>query len=82
MGTARLAAGRSELEEYPIDIVTCADHVREVTRRLAEFGRLIRKAIDEAESAGDQDTMDVFIEISRDIDKWLWFVEAHEQASR
>jgi len=29
---------------------------------------------------GDLDTADLFTEISRGIDKWLWFVEAHLQA--
>lgn len=28
----------------------------------------------------DADTADTFTEISRGIDKWLWFVEAHLQA--
>src|SRR5216684_2048557 len=28
---------------------------------------------------GDKDTNDIFIEISRGVDKWLWMVEAHLQ---
>jgi starvation-inducible DNA-binding protein len=28
------------------------------------------------------DTADIFTEISRGIDKWLWFVEAHAQAAK
>lgn len=82
MGTLRIAAGQSQLEEYPCDIVTCEDHVREVSGRLSEFGRLMRKSIEDAQGAGDQDTTDICIEISRDIDKWLWFVEAHKQAAK
>ena len=31
---------------------------------------------------GDLDTADLFTEVSRGIDKWLWFVEAHLQAER
>jgi len=30
----------------------------------------------------EKDTADLFTEISRGIDKWLWFVEAHSQASK
>ena len=30
----------------------------------------------------DADTADLFTEVSRGIDKWLWFVEAHSQASK
>jgi starvation-inducible DNA-binding protein len=41
-----------------------------------------RKAIDDANDLGDLDTADLFTEISRGIDKWLWFVEAHLQAER
>ena len=36
-------------------------------------------AADEAEVEIDADTMDIFTEISRGTDKWLWFVEAHIQ---
>ncbi|NDH86216.1 DNA starvation/stationary phase protection protein Dps, partial [bacterium] len=28
------------------------------------------------------DTADIFTEISRGTDKWLWFVEAHLQSER
>ena len=36
----------------------------------------------EADKPGDADTADMFTEISRGIDKWLWFVEAHTQANK
>ena len=36
----------------------------------------------EANDLGDLDTADLFTEVSRGIDKWLWFVEAHLQAER
>ena len=42
----------------------------------------MRAAIDTADQAGDADTADIFTEISRGTDKWLWFVEAHLQAER
>ena len=34
-------------------------------------------AIETSDHAGDDDTNDIFIEISRGVDKWLWLVEAH-----
>jgi starvation-inducible DNA-binding protein len=40
----------------------------------------VRKGIDAAHRAGDEDTADLFTEISRGTDQWLWFVEAHLQA--
>jgi starvation-inducible DNA-binding protein len=39
----------------------------------------MRAAIDEADKAGDADTADLFTEISRDLDKDLWFLQAHLQ---
>jgi starvation-inducible DNA-binding protein len=36
----------------------------------------------EATELDDAGTADLFTEISRGIDKLLWFVEAHSQASR
>jgi starvation-inducible DNA-binding protein len=42
----------------------------------------MRKAIDQANALGDLDTTDLFTEVSRGIDKWPWFVEAHLQTER
>jgi starvation-inducible DNA-binding protein len=80
-GTARTAAKRSALAEYP-SVVDGAAHVDALSSALAAFGKLARKAIDQSNDFGDLDTADLFTEVSRGIDKWLWFVEAHQQASR
>lgn len=81
-GTIRIAASLSRLEEYPLAIADGADHVVAVSKALSTFGREVREAIDQAGKLVDADTADIFTEISRGIDKWLWFVEAHGQASR
>lgn len=57
------------------------EHVHAVADVLASFGRLARAAIDHAAHAKEQDTSDIFTEISRETDRWLWMVEAHRQAS-
>ena len=80
LGTARMAAAASTLEEYPPDAVAGSETVAIVADRLAVYGALVRAGIDQAADLGDQDTADMFTEISRTIDKYLWFVEAHEQA--
>ncbi len=79
-GTARVAAEQSSLKEYPLDIVEGRAHVAALADVLAAFGAHVRRNIDEAAEAGDQGTADLFTEISRSIDKTLWFVEAHGQA--
>jgi starvation-inducible DNA-binding protein len=81
-GTARMAAQRSSLEEYPRNAVDGRSHVNALSSVLAAFGKSARKAIDSANEFGDLDTADLFTEISRGIDKWLWFVEAHQQEDR
>lgn len=81
-GTARVAASRSELEQYPLDIADGAAHVEAVARALSTFGHNARKTINEANELDDADTADLFTEVSRGIDKWLWFIEAHTQAPK
>jgi starvation-inducible DNA-binding protein len=78
-GTARMAAQRSSLGEYPTSALDGHAHVEALSSALAAFGKSVRKAIDDS---NDLDTADLFTEISRGIDKWLWFVEAHLQAER
>jgi starvation-inducible DNA-binding protein len=81
-GTARIVAKRSALAEYPAKAVDGRSHVEALSSALAAFGAAARKGIDQADELGDLDTADLFTEVSRGIDKWLWFVEAHLQAER
>jgi len=81
-GTARMAAKRSALTEYPANAADGRSHVEALSSALATFGKAARKAIGAANELGDLDTADLFTEVSRGIDKWLWFVEAHLQAER
>jgi starvation-inducible DNA-binding protein len=79
-GTARVAAAQSNLEEYPLDIAAGMRHAAAVGEKLAAFGKSIRSDIDHAAELGDADTADLFTQISRDMDKQLWLVDAHLQA--
>jgi starvation-inducible DNA-binding protein len=81
-GTVRAAAKRSRLPEYPLAIASGPEQIEALSRSLAYFGQEIRKGIDQADEVGDKDTADIFTEISRSLDKDLWFVEAHAQAER
>lgn len=79
-GTARLAAANTRLEEYPADIASSEDHVRALVARFASLAESTRAAIGRAADAGDDSTADLFTEVSRGLDKALWFLEAHIQA--
>lgn len=76
-GTAREAVRRSTISEYPIEFTASADHLDTLSTALAQFGKVTRSAIDSAVELGDQDTANLFTEISRGIDKNLWLVETH-----
>jgi starvation-inducible DNA-binding protein len=80
MGTVRLAAANSSLNEYPHEITDGAAHVDALSSALADFGKKVRGDIDTTADLGDQDTSDLFTGVSREIDKLLWFVEAHIHA--
>jgi starvation-inducible DNA-binding protein len=79
LGTVRMAAESTRLEAYPTDIFDSMGTVELVADRMASLAKSTRMASDEAEKVHDMDSNDMFIEISRDIDKWLWFLEAHLQ---
>jgi len=46
-GTARIAAGRSRLEEYPLAIADGSAHVEAVSKALSTFGHEARNSIDQ-----------------------------------
>jgi starvation-inducible DNA-binding protein len=81
-GTARSVAKRSTLSEYAPKTNAGRDHVEALSSALAAFGKVVRHAIDQSGELKDADTADIFTEVSRGVDKWLWFVEAHLQADR
>lgn len=81
MGTARIAANESILPEYPLDILEGKAHVVALADRYAPYAKLVRDAIDQTDELGDADTADLFTEVSRAIDKRLWFLEAHLQTT-
>jgi starvation-inducible DNA-binding protein len=80
MGTVRLSAENSSLAEYPHEISDGTAHVDALSTALSDFGKKARKNIDTTDEIGDKDTADLYTGISRNLDKLLWFVEAHNQA--
>jgi len=78
-GTVGVVAQRTTLVDYPIGLSKGSEHVAALSDALAMFGRAVRMGIDEMTELKDADSADVLTEISRGVDKWLWFVEAHQQ---
>jgi starvation-inducible DNA-binding protein len=79
LGTVRMAAASSRLPEIPTGIDTGVDYVQALVERYGIHANAMRDAIDKADEAGDKDTADLFTEISRELDKDLWFLQAHLQ---
>ena len=75
-GTVQIVAERSSLKPYPIEISDGRAHVEALANALAEVAARTRAAIDECGQIGDQNSADLFTEVSRSVDKHLWFVEA------
>ena len=78
-GTVRFAGQRSSLSEYPLVLSTGEEHVAALSDVLAQFSGRAREAIGQLEEFEDPDSMDILTEVSRGVEKWLWFVEAHQQ---
>jgi starvation-inducible DNA-binding protein len=78
-GTVGVVAERSTLVDFPLALSTGAEHVAALSDALAGFGRTTRVGIEEMNELEDADSAYMLTEISRGVDKWLWFVEAHQQ---
>ena len=78
-GTIRMAVQASRLTEIPTDIDAGIDYVRALVERYSLHANNTRAGIEQADQAGDMDTADLLTEISRELDKDLWFLQAHMQ---
>jgi starvation-inducible DNA-binding protein len=78
-GTVAVAARRSKLKNYPLSITSGRDHLLYLSTQLSVYGKSVRGGIDSTAELGDADTADLFTQLSRAIDKYLWFLEAHLQ---
>lgn len=76
-GTLQVVAAGSKLKPYPVEARAALEHLTALADRLAVVAAGARQAIDTADRAGDKDTADLFTEVSRDLDKQLWYLEAH-----
>ena len=78
-GTIQMAAERSHLPPYPLNIAPGKVHVAALSAALAAFGGETRSAIDESATLGDPVTSDILTEITRAADQALWKLESHHE---
>jgi len=76
-GTARTVAMQSTLPEYPGTIMDGDAHVRALAERFAPYATALRADIAHATEVEDAGSAAVYTDISRGVDKRLWFLEAY-----
>ncbi|MGU3451937.1 HU family DNA-binding protein [Methylobacterium sp. 391_Methyba4] len=78
-GSTQAVAERTKLPQCPTGIHAVADHMVALIDSYAGYANAVREKIDETNQAGDPDSADLFTEISRAVDKHLWFLKADVQ---
>ncbi|MFP7569516.1 DNA starvation/stationary phase protection protein Dps [Marivita sp. S2033] len=78
-GTLEAAAKETRVSPYPEAATDIAEHIEALKERFLEVGEAVRGAAKTAGDAGDEDTADLFTEVSRAIDKDAWFIGANAE---
>ncbi len=81
-GTLPAIVRTTSLKPYPATAVDGQAHLKALAAVVADFGAKVRAAIEATARLGDAGTSDLFTGISRELDKQLWFLEAHLHAKR
>ena len=79
LGTVKMAANSTSIRDFPEGGVDSMKSVEVLADRLSNLAASTREALQISDDKGDLDTSDLLIEISRGLDKRLWFLEAHLQ---
>jgi starvation-inducible DNA-binding protein len=79
-GGARFVVANSYIPMYPDQAVGCCEHLMAMADRLAILSNTMAMSIDKLDQIGSKVTSNIYQDIVHQLDKYLWFVEAHIQA--
>jgi len=79
-GTIREAAAKSSLSEANLAAADGSEMIKFLVHNVGHFTNALRTAIQEADDLEDAVTVDLFTTMTRELDKDLWFIEAHIQS--
>ena len=80
--TAHVVTTWAHMPENDTQSASERDYVQSLSGALASFGKIAREATGKSNELGDAVSADIFTEISRGVEKWLWMVEAQLELQR
>lgn len=78
-GTIREAAAKSGLKEADLSASDGAAMLKFLQHNVAHHANALREAVQESNDLEDAITADLFTQLTRELDKDLWFLESHLQ---
>jgi len=76
-GTVREAASKSGLKEAELTASDGQAMLKFLVHNVAHHANALREAVQESDDLDDAITADLFTQLTRELDKDLWFLEAH-----
>ena len=76
-GTVRETAAQSGLKEADLSASDGPSMLKFLVHNVAHHANALRTSVKESDDLGDPITTDLFTQLTRELDKDLWFLEAH-----